>query len=142
MTGHSKETTHYGLALVSNTSSFVLLASSSIAKPLTMTGHHEGETPHGLALMNKPSRLLSLAPLASQGLHTSTPLRPAITRRSHLMLLALHASLAYWLARASSRLHLRPANLGRGHLMVPSLDEQASLALLLGKMGHPWPATT
>ncbi|GMN24526.1 hypothetical protein TIFTF001_043794 [Ficus carica] len=98
MTGHSKKTTHYGLALVSNTSSFVLLASSSIAKSLTMTGHHEGETPHGLALMNKPSRLLSLAPLASQGLHTLTPLRPAITRRSHLMLLALvskTSSLAY-----------------------------------------------
>ncbi|GMN65877.1 hypothetical protein TIFTF001_034945 [Ficus carica] len=73
MTGHSKETTHYGLALVSNTPSFVLLASSSIAKSVTMTSHHEGETPHGLAFMNKPSRLLSLAPLASQGLHTSNP---------------------------------------------------------------------
>ncbi|GMN22788.1 hypothetical protein TIFTF001_045703 [Ficus carica] len=49
----------------------------------------EGETPHGLALVSQPSRLPSLAPLASQGLYTSTSLRPATTRRSHLMLLAL-----------------------------------------------------
>ncbi|GMN61803.1 hypothetical protein TIFTF001_030893 [Ficus carica] len=37
--------------------------------------HHdrplEEATPHGLALMNQHPRLPSLAPLASQGLHTS-----------------------------------------------------------------------
>ncbi|GMN68773.1 hypothetical protein TIFTF001_037832 [Ficus carica] len=121
MTGHYKEETPHGLALVSNPPSFAPLASSSIAKSLTMTGHmragHLKEWTHHAT---------------SLGLDTSC----------FLALLGKHASLACWLARASSRLHLRPANLGRGHLMVPSLDEQASLALLLGKMGHPWLTTT
>ncbi|GMN74134.1 hypothetical protein TIFTF001_053120 [Ficus carica] len=39
MTGHYKEETPHGLALVSNHPSFAPLASSSIAKSLTMTGH-------------------------------------------------------------------------------------------------------
>ncbi|GMN20224.1 hypothetical protein TIFTF001_029189 [Ficus carica] len=87
-----------------------------------MTGHHEGETPHGLALVSQPSRLPSLAPLASQGLHTSTSLRPATTRRSHLMLLALVSSFACWFSNSKHKLHLGRPNLGRGHLMVPSID--------------------
>ncbi|GMN46188.1 hypothetical protein TIFTF001_015382 [Ficus carica] len=101
MTGHSKETTHHGLALLP------WQAKACTPQP-PKAGHHKEKPPHA----------------------------------SSLALLSKHASLAHWLARASPRLHLRPANLGRGHLMVPSLDEQASLALLLGKMGHPWPATT
>ncbi|GMN25422.1 hypothetical protein TIFTF001_040708 [Ficus carica] len=60
-----------------------------------MTGHHEEETPHGLALVNQPSRHPSLAPLASQCLHTSTSLRPATTKRSHLILLALVSKLSW-----------------------------------------------
>ncbi|GMN22123.1 hypothetical protein TIFTF001_040187 [Ficus carica] len=45
-----------------------------------MTGHHEEATPLGLALMNPHSRLPSLAPLASQGLHTSPEGRPSLKR--------------------------------------------------------------
>ncbi|GMN33850.1 hypothetical protein TIFTF001_044843 [Ficus carica] len=47
------------------------MASLCIAKATTMTGHMRERTHHRLALMNQPSRLPSLAPLASQGLHTS-----------------------------------------------------------------------
>ncbi|GMN64573.1 hypothetical protein TIFTF001_033648 [Ficus carica] len=78
-----------------------------------MTGHHEGETPHGLALVSQPSRIPSLAPLASQCLHTSTSLRPATTRRSHLMLLPLVSSFACWFSNSKHKLHLRPAKLGK-----------------------------
>ncbi|GMN27154.1 hypothetical protein TIFTF001_040988 [Ficus carica] len=127
------------------------MASLCIAKATTMTGHMRERTPLGLALMNQPSRLPSLAPLASQGLHTSPPPPPpkaghhkekppqasslALDTSWSLGLLSRHASLACWLARASSRLHLRPANLGRGHLMVPSFGEQASLAWLTWQNG-------
>ncbi|GMN29570.1 hypothetical protein TIFTF001_044361 [Ficus carica] len=104
------------------------MASLCIAKATTMTGHMRERTHHGLALMNQPSRLPSLAPLASQGLHTSPPKaghhKKKPPQASSLGLLSRHTSLACWLARASSRLHLRPANLGRGHLMVPSFGEQ------------------
>ncbi|GMN71700.1 hypothetical protein TIFTF001_053439 [Ficus carica] len=60
--GHHKEATH-GLALFT-------WQAHAFPKP-----HHdrplEEATPLGLALMNPHSRLPSLAPLASQGLHTS-----------------------------------------------------------------------
>ncbi|GMN60864.1 hypothetical protein TIFTF001_029957 [Ficus carica] len=55
MTGHHKEKTPHGLALVSNPPSLAHLASLSIAKSPPMTGHHEGKTPHGLALVSNPS---------------------------------------------------------------------------------------
>ncbi|GMN74338.1 hypothetical protein TIFTF001_053146 [Ficus carica] len=118
MTGHYKEETHHGLAL--------------------------GETPHGLALMSKPP--LALHPWQAKAC-TTHHLRPATTRRRHLMLLALvsklpsfaylaiwdkngrpphrdfdkDASLAYWLARASSMLHIWPAIPRSGHLMLLAL---------------------
>ncbi|GMN66680.1 hypothetical protein TIFTF001_035751 [Ficus carica] len=67
---HNKEATHHGLALVSNSSSLLSWLAQALPKP-----HHdrplEEATPLGLALMNPHSRLPSLAPLASQGLHTS-----------------------------------------------------------------------
>ncbi|GMN30331.1 hypothetical protein TIFTF001_049604 [Ficus carica] len=100
------------------------MASLCIAKATTMTGHMRERTHHGLALMNQLSRLPSLAPLASQGLHTSPTKAGHHKEKPPHGLLSRHTSLACWLARASTRLHLRPANLGRGHLMVPSFGEQ------------------
>ncbi|GMN25435.1 hypothetical protein TIFTF001_047723 [Ficus carica] len=53
----------------------MLLAWVSHPPSLVPWPHHdrplEEATPHGLALMNQHPRLPSLAPLASQGLHTS-----------------------------------------------------------------------
>ncbi|GMN54129.1 hypothetical protein TIFTF001_023258 [Ficus carica] len=104
-----------------------------------MTGHHEGETPHGLALVSQPSRLPSLAPLASQCLHTSTSLRPATTRRNHLMLLALQAQAppkvgqtweedtSWFLALISKHPSLATWQLGR-----PPLKKSRTSLILLG----------
>ncbi|GMN64093.1 hypothetical protein TIFTF001_033188 [Ficus carica] len=71
---HHKEATH-GLALLT-------WQAHALPKP-----HHdrplEEVTPLGLALMNPHSRLPSLAPLASQGLHTSPKGRPSLKRMPH-----------------------------------------------------------
>ncbi|GMN54153.1 hypothetical protein TIFTF001_023281 [Ficus carica] len=71
MTGHHKRETPHGLALVSNPPSFAPLASSSIAKSLTITGHmrsklnaphmashHKEWTPHAASLGEQASLAL------------------------------------------------------------------------------------
>ncbi|GMN30414.1 hypothetical protein TIFTF001_044477 [Ficus carica] len=71
MNGHYKEETPHGLALVSNPPRFASLASSSIAKSLTMTGqmrskhnappmagHHKEWTPHATSLGEQASLAL------------------------------------------------------------------------------------
>ncbi|GMN25908.1 hypothetical protein TIFTF001_046001 [Ficus carica] len=118
MTGHYKEETPHGLALVSNPSSFAPLASSSIAKSLTITGHMRAghymeKTPHGLALVSK---LPSFAYLAIWDKNGRPPHRD----------FDKHASLAYWLARASSMLHIWPAIPRSGHLMLLALVSKLS----------------
>ncbi|GMN59586.1 hypothetical protein TIFTF001_028679 [Ficus carica] len=67
MTSHYKKETPHGLALVSNPPSFAPLASSSIAKSLTMTGHmrdghHKEKAAHATSLGE--SKLPSFAYLA------------------------------------------------------------------------------
>ncbi|GMN65002.1 hypothetical protein TIFTF001_034082 [Ficus carica] len=101
------------LALVSNPPSFAPLASSSIVKSLTMTGHmraghHKEKAPHGLALVSKPPGFAYLAIWDKNG-------RPP--RRDF----DKHASLAYWLARASSMLHIWPAIMRVKHLVLLAL---------------------
>ncbi|GMN65330.1 hypothetical protein TIFTF001_034399 [Ficus carica] len=128
MTGHNKETTHHGLALVSNSSSLLSWLAQALptrASPkLTKAGHHEHWTPHVLAWMSKHLALLTWLARALTTHHLRTGHHEHWTSHaSSLGLVSKHIVLLAWLARSSLVQHLMAGHHKGEAPHASSLDE-------------------